>query len=223
MNYNDPENILLIVCGAMGIAVLALLLRYVFLSFGFDTFGANTIFFVSLILGIIFFIYYLQFIQHISSQAFGKKTVQEPTIKQQDTPSPSLDELREQHLEKNQKEKSEILKIAIDYTQQTFAPYTSDEGLANLTLAITNYFDEIEISKPIQLKGLSNGDLFHFGWNIWNHFKPIKRNKQEDISIFLKIVFEKQLKDIEVDTIRKKLTFDEGHFNIELLKKLDSI
>ena len=32
MNYKDSENILLIICGAMGIAALALIFRYLFIA-----------------------------------------------------------------------------------------------------------------------------------------------------------------------------------------------
>lgn len=41
MNYKDSENILLIICGAMGIALLSLIFRYSFLELELDAFGAN--------------------------------------------------------------------------------------------------------------------------------------------------------------------------------------
>ena len=63
---------------------------------------------------------------------------------------------------------------------------------------------------------LGNGDLFHYGWNIWNHFKPVKKNKQEDIAYFLKTLFAQPLKKVEVATIRKKLTFSEGKYKIKI-------
>ena len=49
--------------------------------------------------------------------------------------------------------------------------------------AVTDYLHgiDIHISKPVSVTKLGNGDLFHYGWNIWNHFKPVKKNKQEDI------------------------------------------
>lgn len=57
----------------MGIAVLALLSRYFFLSQGFDNFGANAIFFIVLVIGILFFISYIELLQHIASQLKKKR------------------------------------------------------------------------------------------------------------------------------------------------------
>ena len=42
------------------------------------------------------------------------------------------------------------------------------------------------------------------------------RNRQDEIACFLKAVFAKSLRDIEIEMIRKKLTLDEGKFKIEL-------
>jgi len=49
--------------------------------------------------------------------------------------------------------------------------------------------------EPINIKGLFALDLFHFGWNIWNHFRV---GKQDEISQFLKQVFAITFKDVEV-------------------------
>lgn len=70
--------------------------------------------------------------------------------------------------------------------------------------------------EPIRVKDLQNIDLYHFGWNIWNHFRI---NTQEDIAFFLKIVFARNLKDVDTYTIRKKLTFNEGKCKIRLEKE----
>jgi len=48
--------------------------------------------------------------------------------------------------------------------------------------------------EPINIKGLVALDLFHFGWNIWNHFRV---GKQDEISQFLKQVFATTFKDVE--------------------------
>ena len=53
---------------------------------------------------------------------------------------------------------------------------------------------------------LSTIDIFHFGWNIWNHFKA---GKQIDIAHFLKKVFPDVLKDVEIETIKSHLKDDE--------------
>ena len=48
---------------------------------------------------------------------------------------------------------------------------------------------------------LTNLDLYHFGWNIWNQFRPIK---QEEISKLLKNVFV-SLDDIDLESIKSHL------------------
>ena len=72
--------------------------------------------------------------------------------------------------------------------------------------------------RPIAVKDLSNLDLYHFGWNIWNHFKPIK---QEEISKLLKMAFF-TLEDIEVDSIKSHLKDDPKKGIIKITDDLSS-
>lgn len=232
MNYKDSNNILLITCGSMGIAVFALLIRYIFIALGFDDFGANTVFVIILVLGVILFISYLELILHIANKLFKKKqnSVITETVEQVHGESTSQDEsktsdfesIRTKHRQENEEHKEQLLEATIQYTQETFAPYTSDEDIDVICQAVTDYFNGIDINptKSASVKELNNGDLFHFGWNIWNRFQSIRKNKQEDIAIFLKVLFEKQLIEVEIDTIRKKLTFNEGKYKIKLEKQL---
>lgn len=68
-----------------------------------------------------------------------------------------------------------------------------------------NRLDEKEL-KPVKVKKLTALDLRHFGWNIWNYFKP--RN-QMDIANLLKIVFPDVFKGVEVKSIKRHLKDDE--------------
>ena len=244
MNYKDPENILLIICGSTGIAALALIFRYLFIAkWGFDDFGANLVFLIVFIVGLVFFISYLEIIQKVIPPLFKrrKQTIEnqdillepdtvevvEPTIE----PEPEepvenevplineLDVIREKHEQDEITRKREVLEVAIKYTRTTFAPFADDQNINRLCEYVIQYSTGTELKdvEPVRVKDLQNIDLFHFGWNIWNHFRI---NKQDDIALFLKIVFAKNLKDIDNDTIRKKLTFNEGRFKIELIKSI---
>lgn len=238
MNFKDRENILVIICSSMGIAALALIFRYLFIEeWGFDSFGANLVFIIIFVVSLVLFISYLEVIQKIIPPLLKRR---KQAIENQDTIPESdavediepimesepeeaivnevplineLDLIRERHSIEKQQRKEQLLETAIQYTQKTFAPYTSDENIAIICQAVTDYFNglEVRVVKSVTIKDLSNGDLFHFGWNIWNHFRI---NKQEDIALFLKIVFARNLKDVDTDTIRKKLTFDDGKFKI---------
>lgn len=229
MNYKDPENILVIVCSAMGIGALAILIRYLFIGFGYDSFSANIVFIIAFVIGVIAFITYLEFIQKLAVRIFSKKqqAIKEPVhieeVKPIEEPKPDLDSIREEHKLKEQQQKEKLLEDATQYTQATFAPYATDESIDLLCKYVADYYSGFKFNKdiqPVAVKKLSNGDLFHFGWNIWNHFKSVRNCKQDEIAHFIKVVFAKQLKDVDTDTIRKKLTFNEGKFKIILHKDL---
>lgn len=244
MNYKDPENILLIICGSTGIAALAVVFRYLFiLKWGFDDFGANLVFIIIFVVGLVFFISYLEIIQKVIPPLFKrrKQVVEnqdmipesntakdiEPTIEsEQEEPveieAPvinDLDAIREKHEQDEITRKREALEVVIQYTRTTFAPFADDQNINRLCKYVIQYSTGTELKdvEPVRVKDLQNIDLYHFGWNIWNHFRI---NTQEDISLFLKLVFAKNLKDVDTDTIRKKLTFKEGKFQIILMKYL---
>ena len=242
MNYKDSENILLIICGAMGIALLSLIFRYLFLELGFDTFGANLVFIVIFVIGLIFYISYLEVIQKVIPPLFKrrKQTIEnrdvvpesntvgniEPELKEpigNEIPVINdLDAIREKQQQDEIKRKQEVLEIAIQYTRTTFAIFADDQNINRLCEYVIQYSTGTELKnvEPIRVKDLQNIDLYHFGWNLWNYFRI---NKQDDIALFLKIVFARNLKDVDTDTIRKKLTFNEGKFGIVLEKELSRL
>ncbi|WP_051290707.1 hypothetical protein [Dysgonomonas capnocytophagoides] len=244
MNYKDPENILLIICGSTGIAALALIFRYLFIvKWGFDDFGANLVFIIIFVVGLVFFISYLEIIQKVIPPLFKrrKQTIEnqdiipecdmvediEPTVESEpeepieiETPVINeLDVIREKHEQDEIIRKREVLEVAIQYTRTTFAPFADDQNINRLCEYVIQYSTGTELKdvEPIRVKDLQNIDLYHFGWNIWNHFRI---NKQDDIALFIKIVFARSLKDVDAETIRKKLTFNEGKFKIRLQEKL---
>lgn len=223
MNYKDRDNILLVICGAMASAAFAFGFRYFFISkWSLDAFGANLIFIIIFVIGLVFFISYLELIQKIGSQFFQKKQKiknEEVESKSPQEPNSDINSIREKHQQEEIARKEKLLTIALEYTKTTFAPYATDENINRLCDYITDYYNGINLNqdvKSVNVKDLSNGDLFHYGWNIWNHFKSVKHSKQEDIAYFLKVVFAHNLKDVELQTIQKKLTFNVGKFKINL-------
>ena len=122
-----------------------------------------------------------------------------------------------QHQKKVQQE-NEKLQIALHYARNHFALYVSDEDLGLVCNAVISYSNKEKISnsKLIETAGLSNLDLYHFGWNIWNHFRPIK---QEEISKLLKTVFV-SLDDIDLDSIKSHLKDEPQKGNIKIQEDL---
>jgi len=141
-----------------------------------------------------------------ASRSFSETS--ESIIEEQET-TLSLEDIRNEQLQNKAKQREEKLKVALDYTQKTFAPYVSDEHIEILCNNLKIYADKLNFGNlhPVKAsKELSTIDIFHFGWNIWHYFKA---GKQTDIAVFLKKVFPNILKDVEVETIKSHLKDDE--------------
>ena len=114
-----------------------------------------------------------------------------------------LESIRKTQLQQKQQIEREKLQVAVDYTRNQFALYLKDEDLDALCDAVNLYSVKEDILNNISIytKDLTNLDLYHFGWNIWNHFRPIK---QEEVSKLLKNVFV-SLDDIDLESIKSHL------------------
>ena len=114
-----------------------------------------------------------------------------------------LESIRKTQLQQKQQIEREKLQVAVDYTRNQFALYLKDEDLDALCDAVNLYSVKENILNNISVytEDLTNLDLYHFGWNIWNHFRPIK---QEEVSKLLKNVFV-SLDDIDLESIKSHL------------------
>lgn len=103
----------------------------------------------------------------------------EENIVNQTTESINLESIRKTQLQQKQQNESVKLQIALDYTRNQFALYVTDEDLGALCNAVNLYSkkEDIPIDISVHTKELSNLDLYHFGWNIWNYFRPIKTGR----------------------------------------------
>ena len=115
----------------------------------------------------------------------------------------NLESIRKAQLQQKQQIENEKLQVAVDYTRNQFALYLKDEDLDALCDSVNLYSIKEDVLNNISIytKDLTNLDLYHFGWNIWNHFRPIK---QEEISKLLKNVFV-SLDDIDLESIKSHL------------------
>ena len=91
--------------------------------------------------------------------------------------------------------------------------------MLNFCKYIESYSDKLPLSQiePINIKELVALDLFHFVWNIWNHFRV---GKQDEIPQFLKQVFATTFKDVEVGSIKSHLRDDEKKGTIPIVQSL---
>lgn len=128
-----------------------------------------------------------------------------------------IEQIREeqQNVIKNQKQAR--IDIAIRYAQHEFALYAADDDLKQLGKNIIIYVEEINLEniKPVKVKNLSNLDLYHFGWNIWNYFKV---SRQDRAAKFLKLTFACALKDVEENSIKTHMKDDEQKGIIKIIE-----
>ena len=236
MKNNLLEQIILyviVVCVALITATLARISAAVM---GFDSFTTFMVFIITLAILIVVYLSIHALLQGLMLPWIGKglekipyfkKRMEERQVlsiieKEDDTnisESVSLEDIRHEQRRNIAKEQDEKQNIALGYTRNCFALYLSDEHLDVLCRNMQVYINDLDVKElqPLKVKELSAIDLRHFGWNIWNFYKP--RN-QMDIALFLKIVFPDIFKDIKVESIKRHLKDDELKGSIKIQEVL---
>ncbi|RKR08198.1 hypothetical protein C8C83_5434 [Flavobacterium sp. 90] len=132
-----------------------------------------------------------------------------------------IEQIREERQNAVKNQKQTRIDIAIRYTQLEFALYAADNDLKQLVKNIIIYAEGINFEniKPVKVVDLSNLDLYHFGWNIWNYFKV---SRQDRAAKFLKLTFAEALKDVEEQSIKTHLKDDEQKGLIKIIENFTS-
>ncbi|MCC9019499.1 MULTISPECIES: hypothetical protein [Flavobacterium] len=140
-----------------------------------------------------------------------------PGLSENKNSAGDIEQIREQQQLAVKNQKQSRVDTAIRYAQQEFALYTSDDDLKQLGKNIIIYAEGINFEKirPVKVKYLSNLDLYHFGWNIWNCFKV---SRQDRVAQFLKLTFADALKDVEENSIKTHLKDDEQKGIIKIME-----
>lgn len=118
-----------------------------------------------------------------------------------------------------------VIDIAVqqfcDYSRIVLTRHMTEEESTLLFAYIRTYAEGgyLENVRRIDVKGLSNPDLYHYGWNMWYHFSSVPR-KQDDLVQWLKSVFV-SLEYVESVTIKGKLTGEtKSNYRIEQSKDI---
>jgi hypothetical protein len=231
--------------GVVGVTILifATLFRYISITIGSDDFTANVVFLIVFILGsalysmiLIVLIEVLNLFSKkkvINKEAGENKKVEENIAKVEEDGKENTkvinvvksdDDELSKIIDKNRQEKARIekqeLEIAIQYTKEKFALYTSKEDLIKLCEYIEIYSSQGNLNAitTIKVKQLKYFDVYHFGWNIWNYFNtPNNRIPQIKIAEFLKNIFKELLKDVGIRVIKSHLKTEpmKGFIKIE--------
>ncbi|WP_052671101.1 hypothetical protein [Draconibacterium sediminis] len=231
MTIKKPENIILILLVCCAILVLATLTRYFCLLTKLDLFTANIVFLIVVVFSVAVYISINSLIDYfllpriISSKVFERKESAKNEIKTGLKYIPNnvpTNEIRETFQETSDQKKQKLLKQALQYSQEVFAPYASDPELLRLCTFVEMYSngEELKSIQPIKVdKQLKANDIYHYGWNIWNHFRI---TDQLSISHFLKMVFAPTLQEVsQIKTIKKKLRIPDANCYIPIKYKLD--
>lgn len=205
----------LIVCTLIGVFSRLLLLEK-----GADEYTANVAFWICIGFGILVFailsLFLHEFVSRILNFFIKNKTIAKSGLQNS---SQNFEKIREEQQAIISDTHQAKIETAIDYTKKQFALYTSDDDLKLLCENIILYSknQDFENIKSIKVNSLSSLDIYHFGWNIWNYFKV---TKQENIALFLKIVFAETLNGVEVESIKRHLKDDERKGIIKITDNL---
>ncbi|MDV3852640.1 hypothetical protein CMT94_16435 [Elizabethkingia anophelis] len=148
---------------------------------------------------------------HISENKDESKKNDNPeeNIEEDESESDGLSEIEKIRIRAKLKEE-EILKEKIDfivkYTQEKFAPYTSDKDVNRICDSLVGFLSEgkIDGKDAVKVNTLKTIDLMHFGWNSWNYYRG--NNQRKDVARFLKTVFNQSFREMEESTIEKLLS-----------------
>lgn len=233
MKTNLLEHIILYVIVVCIGLIIATLVRIPVMAMGFDNFTTFMVFVVVLAIQVVVYLSIHVVLQNLMLPWIGNSLAKIPYFRKrienrqipiiekvEETKATKeyklsaapeqllLEDIRNEQRQNIAKKQEDKQNIALDYTRKSFALYLSDEHLDVLCRNIWIYITNADMKewKPVKVKELTALDLRHFGWNIWNYFKP--RN-QMDVAYFLKISFSDIFKDTEVDSIKRHLKDDE--------------
>jgi len=124
---------------------------------------------------------------------------------------------------KNKNKEKNKFDIAEKYIIEAFTGHCSEEGKKNICAVMKAYSNgETDFSNysSISVKNLKVLDLYHFGWNIWNHFRV---GEQDVIAKLLKIIFAEKFSRTSIKTIKSHLKDDEKKGRIIIKEDLSKL
>jgi hypothetical protein len=241
MEDKNLENIILYLIVGFAGGVFATIARLFTLMMGFDAFTANVCFFLAIVVALSVYLSIHMVLRNLLIPWIGKIIVLIPFFRrnfkakelteiqsldtkaepQTEFPLSNLEEIRKVHQLEEERKQDKTRATAIRYTQTIFAPFILDQDLIRLCQYIDLYSERKELVQitPIKVSDqINTTDVYHFGWNIWNHFRI---SDQYGMAIFLKKVFASTLKEVsDIETIKKKFRIQDQNCTIKLNSNL---
>ena len=135
------------------------------------------------------------------------------------TSTDTIDNINNTCINSKNEEKNEF-DIAEKYIMKAFTGCCSEEGKKNICAVIKAYSNgETDFSNysSISVRNLKPLDLYHFGWNIWNHFGV---GEQDVIAKLLKTIFKEKFPKTSIKTIKSHLKYEEKKGRITIKEDL---
>jgi NADH:ubiquinone oxidoreductase subunit len=198
--------------------VVAIAVRYGCLAGGLDAGTANLFFVVVLAVEAVLYLLLvksiIRFVDNRLAKRVGKKSVAETSIPAEESVH---DRIVREKFEDN-------IALFCEYTAKVIGRHISADELGRLDIYIGSYANEQSLDKtqPIKVPShkIGNNDLYHFGWNLWNHFRANRIDKRQECVVeWLKAVFA-NLEHVETATIKGKLTIHDPKGTIARQKNI---
>ena len=232
------DNIITYAVVVFAALVVAIGARISALTAGVDDFSALVVFWSAIVICIAAYLILHSAIEE-GARLFVKKKMPQGIIEntaEEEVSSPveelevepqitiDLENVRKMNAQQYDAKLQQTIEVALNYTQLVLAPYITDSAMEELLYNIKIYAtkDDFIKLKPIKVKDLQYYDLFHFGWNIWNHFGIRVRRNQMEVAEFLRIIFPHELRNFDdLESIKKKLKMEETKAMIKICHRLD--
>ena len=175
MDFNkvSEQHILHIVMAVAALSI-AVATRFICIRSGCDTGTANLVFIIVLGVEVILYLILMKVIifQFEKLIAWRKDKKEAKVIVIENSNIIREESVHDQIVRERFEESIAIFQ---EYIQKSFGRYISADGIKKLNGCIELFAKEQSLENIISIQTprhqISNNDLYHFGWNLWNHFK----------------------------------------------------
>ena len=127
--------------------------------------------------------------------------------------SDRTEDLREQYKSEQECLENAIYRTVCEYTIDVLSPYLDDEEIEKLCQNIRLFDIPGSCISTIKSNGdLSTLDFRHYAWNIGERLGWSGQKR----ATFIKLCFTEELKEMEIETIRRTLRHQQGRYVIEI-------
>lgn len=220
MDFNkvSAHSILYAVTAIVAV-IVAIAVRYGCLAGGLDAGTANLVFIVVLGIEAVLYLLLVKSIVRLVDNRLAKRNKRKAEGAGASIPA---EESVHDRIVREKFEESIV--VFREYNAKVMGRHISADELQRLDGYIKCYACEQSLEKVSSIKvpphKIGNNDLYHYGWNLWNHFRTNRIDKRQECVVeWLKAVFA-NLENVEAATIKGKLTIHDPKGSISRHKSI---